>query len=101
MSLEETTDKLENTVKEIRTFLLAELEYVEEIQEQLGNNGVADILKDEYENDVDDNIDYLVRDLVPKYPDQHGGIDTLVNKLKEVQKFRNQHLGQINWEVEA
>lgn len=101
MSLEETTDKLENTVKEIRTFLLAELEYVEEIQEQLGNNGVADILKDEYENDVDDNIDYLVRDLVPKYPDQLGGIDTLVNKLKEVQKFRNQHLGQINWEVEA
>ena len=111
MNIEEAANKLENAVKEIRTFLLAELEYVEEIQDQLSDDGVAaivkdgsvtyDYLKDECENDVDDNIDYLVRDLVPKYPDQQGGIDTFVKKLKEVQKFRNQHLGQINWEVEA
>ena len=101
MSLDDTADKLENTVKEIRTFLLAELEYVEEIQHHLEKNDIYETLKDDVENDVDDNIDYLVRDLVPKYPDQQGGIDTLVNKLKEIQKFRNQHLGQINWEVEA
>ena len=101
MSLDDTADKLENTVKEIRTFLLAELDCVERIQYHLTKNDIYDTLKDDVENDVDDNIDYLVRDLVPKYSDQLGGIDTLVNKLKEVQKFRNQHLGQINWEVEA
>jgi 23S rRNA maturation-related 3'-5' exoribonuclease YhaM len=101
MSLDDTADKLENTVKEIRTFLLEELDCVERIQYHLKKNDIYDTLKDDVENDVDDNIDYLVRDLVPKYPDQLGGIDTLVNKLKEVQKFRNQHLGQINWEVEA
>jgi len=101
MSLVKYAEVLENTVKEIRTFLLAELEYVEEIQYHLEKNDIYETLKDDVENDVDDNIDYLVRDLVPKYPDQQGGIDTFVKKLKEVQKFRNQHLGQINWEVEA
>ena len=101
MSLVKYAEVLENTVKEIRTFLLAELEYVEEIQYHLEKNDIYETLKDDVENDVDDNIDYLVRDLVPKYPDQQGGIDTFVKKLKEVQKFRNQHLGQINREVEA
>jgi hypothetical protein len=102
MNIDDTADKLENAVKEIRTFLLAELGYVEEIQDQLSDDGVAaivkdgsvtyDYLKDKCENDVDDNIDYLVRDLDPEYKNQHGAIDTLVEKLREVQEFRKEHL---------
>lgn len=96
MNIDDTADKLENAVKEIRTFLLAELGYVEEIQDQLSDDGVTyDYLKDKCENDVDDNIDYLVRDLDPKYKNQDYGIDTLVEKLREVQEFRKEHLKRI------
>ena len=105
MNIDDTADKLENAVKEIRTFLLTELGYVEEIQDQLSDDGVAaivkdgsvtyDYLKDKCENDVDDNIDYLVRDLDPKYKNQDYGIDTLVEKLREVQEFRKEHLKRI------
>ena len=70
MNIDDTADKLENAVKEIRTFLLAELGYVEDIQYHLKQNDIYATLKEDYESEMDNSIDYLVRDLVPKYPDQ-------------------------------
>ena len=92
--VEDAADKLEKTVRELRTFLVDELNYVVEIQESLSELDIhwKRVLTDDYENEVDDNIDYLVRDLVPEYKKQLGGIDTLVDQLKEVQAFRKEYL---------
>ena len=92
MNIDDTADKLENAVKEIRTFLLAELGYVEDIQYHLKQNDIYATLKEDYESEMDNSIDYLVRDLDPEYKNQHGAIDTLVEKLREVQEFRKEHL---------
>lgn len=86
--VEDAADKLEKTVRELRKFLVDELNYVFEIQK----GQYVEALTDNYENEVDDNIDYLVRDLVPEYKKQLGGIDTLVDQLKEVQAFRKEYL---------
>ena len=86
--VEDIADKLEKTVRELRKFLVDELNYVFEIQK----GQYVEALTDNYENEVDDNIDYLVRDLVPEYKKQLGGIDTLVDQLKEVQAFRKEYL---------
>lgn len=95
MNIDDTADKLENAVKEIRTFLLAELGYVEDIQYHLKQNDIYATLKEDYESEMDNSIDYLVRDLDPEYKNQHGAIDTLVEKLREVQEFRKKHLKEI------
>ena len=86
--VEDAADKLEKTVRDLRKFLVDELNYVFEIQK----GQYVEALTDNYENEVDDNIDYLVRDLVPEYKKQLGGIDTLVDQLKEVQAFRKEYL---------
>ena len=85
---EDAADKLEKTVMELRKFLVDELNYVFEIQK----GQYVEALTDNYENDVDDNINYLVRDLVPEYKKQLDGIDTLVDQLREVQVFRKEYL---------
>ena len=92
--VEDIADKLEKTVRELRTFLVDELNYVVEIQESLSEFDIhwKRVLTNDYWNEVDDNIDYLVRDLVPEYKKQLGGIDTLVDQLKEVQAFRKEYL---------
>ena len=92
--VEDIADQLEKTVRELRTFLVDELNYVVEIQESLSELDIhwKRVLTNDYWNEVDDNIDYLVRDLVPEYKKQLGGIDTLVDQLKEVQAFRKEYL---------
>ena len=76
---------LRKTIKDIKHFLEAELEYAEDIVSDLEKERP---LEDYYETDIDSNIDYLIRDLVPEYQNQQDAVDTLVGKLKEVQEYR-------------
>ena len=55
------------------------MEYTEDI--------IFDLENDEWDT-IDENIDYLIRDLVPQYQNQQDAVDTLVEKLKEVQEHR-------------
>ena len=100
--VEDIADKLEKTVRELRTFLVDELNYVVEIQESLSELDIhwKRVLTNDYWNEVDDNIDYLVRDLVPEYKKQLGGIDTLVDQLKEVQAFRKEYLNEAQKDIQ-
>ena len=70
---------LRKTIKDLKHFLETELEYAEDI--------IFDLENDEW-NTIDENIDYLIRDLVPEYRNQQDAVDTLVEKLKEVQEHR-------------
>ena len=70
---------LRKTIKDLKHFLETELEYTEDI--------IFDLENDEWDT-IDDNIDYLIRDLVPQYQNQQDAVDTLVGKLKEVQEHR-------------
>ena len=70
---------LRKTIKDLKHFLETELEYTEDI--------IFDLENDEWDT-IDDNIDYLIRDLVPQYQNQQDAVDTLVEKLKEVQEHR-------------
>ena len=70
---------LRKTIKDLKHFLETELEYAEDI--------IFDLENDEW-NTIDENIDYLIRDLVPQYQNQQDAVDTLVEKLKEVQEHR-------------
>ena len=97
---EDAAHRLLDTVEDLRKFLEEELSYVYSLKESLigtskkswCTDSIIGNLTDNYENEVDDNIDYLVRDLVPEYKKQLGGIDTLVDQLKEVQAFRKEYL---------
>ena len=73
------TRLLRKTIKDLKHFLETELEYAEDI--------IFDLENDEW-NTIDENIDYLIRDLVPEYRNQQDAVDTLVEKLKEVQEHR-------------
>jgi hypothetical protein len=86
---------LRKTIKDLKHFLETELEYAEDIVFELekdrsnGAGGDSESpLEEWYSNDVDDNIDYLIRDLVPQYQNQQDAVDTLVGKLKEIQEYR-------------
>ena len=68
---------LRKTVKDLKHFLETELGYVEEI--------ISDLENDEWDT-INDNIEYLIRDLVPEYRNQQDAVDTLVEKLKEFQE---------------
>jgi len=81
----EAEELLQKTIKNIKRFLEIELEYAEEIISDLEKERP---LEDYYETGIDDNIDYLIRDLVPQYQNQQDAVDTLVEKLKEVQEYR-------------
>ena len=81
----EAEELLQKTIKDIKHFLETELEYAEDIVSDLEKERP---LEDYYETDIDDNIDYLIRDLVPEYQNQQDAVDTLVGKLKEVQEYR-------------
>jgi len=70
---------LRKTIKDLKHFLETELEYTEDI--------IFDLENDEWDT-IDENIDYLIRDLVPQYQNQQDAVDTLVGKLKEVQEHR-------------
>ena len=70
---------LRKTIKDLKHFLETELEYTEDI--------IFDLENDEWDT-IDENIDYLIRDLVPQYQNQQDAVDTLVEKLKEVQEYR-------------
>ena len=70
---------LRKTIKDLKHFLETELEYAEDI--------IFDLENDEWDT-IDENIDYLIRDLVPQYQNQQDAVDTLVEKLKEVQEYR-------------
>ena len=76
---------LRKTIKDLKHFLETELEYAEDIVYDLEKERP---LEDYYETDIDNNIDYLIRDLVPQYQNQQDAVDTLVEKLKEVQEHR-------------
>jgi len=91
----EAEELLQKTIKDIKHFLETELEYAEDIIYYLGKDPDlpnseqrGEGLQDQYSNDIDDNIDYLIRDLVPQYQNQQDAVDTLVGKLKEVQEYR-------------
>jgi len=73
------TRLLRKTIKDLKHFLETELEYTEDI--------IFDLENDEWDT-IDENIDYLIRDLVPQYQNQQDAVDTLVEKLKEVQEHR-------------
>ena len=73
------TRLLRKTIKDLKHFLETELEYTEDI--------IFDLENDEWDT-IDENIDYLIRDLVPEYRNQQDAVDTLVEKLKEVQEYR-------------
>jgi hypothetical protein len=68
---------LRKTVKDLKHFLETELGYVEEI--------ISDLENDEWDT-INDNIEYLIRDLVPEYRNQQDAVDTLVEKLKKFQE---------------
>ena len=82
MDRNEADIHLRKTVASLKDFLETELEYVEEIIFDLENGSKGD------NSNIDDNIDYLIRDLVPEYQNQQDAVDTLVEKLKEVQEYR-------------
>jgi len=91
----EAEAQLVKTVQTIKHFLETELEYAEDIIYYLGKDPDlpnseqrGEGLQDQYSNDIDDNIDYLIRDLVPQYQNQQDAVDTLVGKLKEIQEYR-------------
>jgi tyrosine-protein phosphatase YwqE len=71
------TRLLRKTIKDLKHFLETELEYTEEI--------ISDLENDEWDT-INDNIEYLIRDLVPEYRNQQDAVDTLVEKLKEFQE---------------
>ena len=73
------TRLLRKTIKDLKHFLETELEYTEDI--------IFDLENDEWDT-IDENIDYLIRDLVPQYQNQQDAVDTLVGKLKEIQEYR-------------
>ena len=37
--------------------------------------------------DIEDNLDYLIRDLNPEYAMQQGGFDTFSAELKKIQEY--------------
>ena len=78
--------RLRKTIKALQSTLESEIEYCEDIVSCLDKDQSA--LEDWYSNDIDDNLDYLIRDLVPEYQNQVGAIDTLVNALKTIQQYR-------------
>ena len=82
MDRNEADIHLRKTIASLKDFLETELEYVEEIIFDLENGSKGD------NSNIDDNIDYLIRDLVPEYQNQQDAVDTLVEKLKEVQEYR-------------
>ena len=86
-------ERLRKTIKTLQSTLEYQIEYCEDIVRCLDKdreiiNSYGHILEDWYSNEVDDNLDYLIRDLVPEYQNQDGAIDTLVNALKTIQQYR-------------
>ena len=92
MDRNEADIHLRKTVASLKDFLETELEYVEEIIFDLENGSKGD------NSNIDDNIDYLIRDLVPEYQNQQDAVDTLVEKLKEIQDSRENKKG-LEWEI--
>ena len=92
MDRNEADIHLRKTVASLKDFLETELGYVEEIIFDLENGSKGD------NSNIDDNIDYLIRDLVPEYQNQQDAVDTLVEKLKEIQDSRENKKG-LEWEI--
>ena len=80
-------ERLRKTIRELQRTLEYEIEYCQAIKYCLDQNPSA-FLGDVYSNDMDDNLDYLIRDLVPEWQNQADAIDTLVNALKTIQQYR-------------
>ena len=92
MDRNEADIHLRKTIASLKDFLETELGYVEEIIFDLENGSKGD------NSNIDDNIDYLIRDLVPEYQNQQDAVDTLVEKLKEIQDSRENKKG-LEWEI--
>jgi len=74
---------LQKTLKSLISSLKSELEYAEEIQAEMEEHPERELST----LDIEDNLDYLIRDLNPEYAMQQGGFDTFSAELKKIQEY--------------
>ena len=74
---------LQKTLKSLISSLKSELEYAEEIQAEMEEHPERELST----LDIEDNLDYLIRDLYPEYAMQQGGFDTFSAELKKIQEY--------------
>ena len=74
---------LQKTLKSLISSLKSELEYAEEIQAEMEEHPERELST----LDIEDNLDYLIRDLNPEYEMQQGNFDYFSRELKKVQDY--------------
>ena len=82
-----TKPQLSDTIKSLIKSLKYELEYAEEIQAEMEEHPHRELSA----LDIEDNLDYLIRDLNPEYEMQQGNFDYFSRELKKVQDTIKAH----------